>query len=405
MNAVISGQAGVALLLDGDRVFSLRAGQSGEAVRRSPAEVRLLLGDARDLQFLERIELEEVRSRLERASEEVDALHLALILLDETLEADTRRIAAEELEERLGTEGIQRFVENVLHAHPLPRGADLAGAGSSCPKDAELSRYLLDRLGAHQGVINEVHFAWEKISEDLFEGKPDRAHARSTVVREGLFRDLVVLLASKDSLHAFLKRSLLNNQFRRIRNHRKILRAWVSSLRAEKDPKPSFVFDLRVSTVSKTARLAKSQKKAIAAAIGRCPQHMHRYELMFVVDPRVPDEEVVTMTQEYKNMITAGGSQITGEESWGRRKLAFPINKLNEGKYVLLYVGSDSGKTALPEVEHRMRQNDKILRYLTVRTDEDLKRAARRQPAVDSASGGIEEEGPAAESGTVEGEG
>ena len=105
---------------------------------------------------------------------------------------------------------------------------------------------------------------------------------------------------------------------------------------------------------------------------------MRTYELMFVVDPRVADEEVVTMTQDYKNMITAGGSQITGEESWGRRKLAYPINKVNEGKYVLLYVSSEAGKTALPEVEHRMRQNDRILRYLTVRTDEDLKRAARR---------------------------
>ena len=64
-----------------------------------------------------------------------------------------------------------------------------------------------------------------------------------------------------------------------------------------------------------------------------------------------------------------------------RDTLAYPINKLNEGKYILLYVSSENGKNTLPEVEHRMRQNDKILRYLTVRTDEDLKRAARRQPA------------------------
>jgi small subunit ribosomal protein S6 len=131
---------------------------------------------------------------------------------------------------------------------------------------------------------------------------------------------------------------------------------------------------------------------------------MRTYELMFVVDPRVPDEDVVTMTQEYKNMITSGGSQITGEESWGRRKLAFPINKLNEGKYVLLYIGSDGGKTALPEVEHRMRQNDKILRYLTVRTDEDLKRAARRQPAgagTGSAAAGAAEEREAPAAGAA----
>src|SRR6185295_1187413 len=129
---------------------------------------------------------------------------------------------------------------------------------------------------------------------------------------------------------------------------------------------------------------------------------MRTYELMFVVDPRVPDEDVVTMTQGYKNMITTGGSQITGEENWGRRKLAYPIDKLNEGKYVLLYIGSEGGKTALPKVEHRMRQNDKILRYLTVRTDEALKRAARRQPAPSATAAGaadMERQAPPAETG------
>lgn len=108
---------------------------------------------------------------------------------------------------------------------------------------------------------------------------------------------------------------------------------------------------------------------------------MRTYELVFIVDPRVSDEDVVTLTEEYKQMISAGGSEISTEENWGRRKLAYPIEKLTEGKYVFLGVTSPDGKTSLPEVEHRMRQNDKILRYLTVRTDEDLKRAARRKPA------------------------
>ena len=114
---------------------------------------------------------------------------------------------------------------------------------------------------------------------------------------------------------------------------------------------------------------------------------MRTYELVFVVDPRVSDEEVVTMIQEYRQMITAGGSEITAEENWGRRKLAYPINKLNEGKYVLFGITSQDGKTSLHEVEHRMRQNDKILRYLTVRTDEDLKRAARRKQASPAGAG------------------
>lgn len=114
---------------------------------------------------------------------------------------------------------------------------------------------------------------------------------------------------------------------------------------------------------------------------------MRTYELVFIVDPRVSDEDVVTLIQEYKQMISAGGSEISTEENWGRRKLAYPIEKLTEGKYVFLGITSQNGKTSLPEVEHRMRQNDKILRYLTVRTDEDLKRAARRKPSGRSAEG------------------
>jgi small subunit ribosomal protein S6 len=108
---------------------------------------------------------------------------------------------------------------------------------------------------------------------------------------------------------------------------------------------------------------------------------MRTYELIFVVDPRVSDEDVVTLTQEYKQMLVHGGTEVTAEESWGRRKLAYPIEKLTEGKYILLHLQSEDGAKSLPEVEHRMRQNDKILRYLTVRTDEDLKRAARRKPS------------------------
>jgi small subunit ribosomal protein S6 len=115
---------------------------------------------------------------------------------------------------------------------------------------------------------------------------------------------------------------------------------------------------------------------------------MRTYELMFVVDPRVSDEDVVTMTQDYKQMITAGNTaEITGEENWGRRKLAYPINKVSEGKYVLFFIQSPDGKNNLHEVEHRMRQNDKILRFLTVRTDEDLKRAARRNATPPAAGG------------------
>lgn len=98
---------------------------------------------------------------------------------------------------------------------------------------------------------------------------------------------------------------------------------------------------------------------------------MRTYEFTFITDPRLSDDEVVQMTDDYKTMITNAGGTVVKEESWGKRRLAYPINKLNEGRYVLLHVTSEEGNP-VGEVEHRMNQNDKILRYLAVRTDRPI---------------------------------
>jgi small subunit ribosomal protein S6 len=99
---------------------------------------------------------------------------------------------------------------------------------------------------------------------------------------------------------------------------------------------------------------------------------MRIYELTFIVDPRVSDEDVVQLTNDYKKMIEDGGGTILRVDNSGRRKLAYSIQKLTEGKYVLLYIGMEDqlgGTNPLPGLELRLKQNDKILRYLTVRTD------------------------------------
>jgi small subunit ribosomal protein S6 len=99
---------------------------------------------------------------------------------------------------------------------------------------------------------------------------------------------------------------------------------------------------------------------------------------VFIADPRLSDEETVALADEYRAMITADGSaSVTKEESWGKRKLAYPIQKFNEGRYHLYFIEADA-KNPLPEVEQRLRQNDKVLRHLVVRTDLDLKRAERK---------------------------
>ena len=105
---------------------------------------------------------------------------------------------------------------------------------------------------------------------------------------------------------------------------------------------------------------------------------MRTYELVFIADPRLSDEEVVGLAEEYKGLLEEDGeTKVSKEESWGRRKFAYPIDKFNEGRYHIFYIDAP-GTNTIPGVEQRMRQNDKIIRYLTVRTDEDLKRAASK---------------------------
>ena len=100
------------------------------------------------------------------------------------------------------------------------------------------------------------------------------------------------------------------------------------------------------------------------------------YELVFIVEPRQSDEEVQAITEKYTEMITASGATIQYVDHWGKRKLAYTIRNFNEGKYVVVYVATD-GRVPWPEIERLLMQDEKVLRHLVVRTDEDLKRAAR----------------------------
>ena len=103
---------------------------------------------------------------------------------------------------------------------------------------------------------------------------------------------------------------------------------------------------------------------------------MRTYELVVVYSPRVSDDDVSSLTGEVKQLLTAGGGvTITKTDTWGRRRLGYEIEKFTEGKYVVVYFASEDGAAPIPDVERRLMQNDNVLRFLTTRTDVDLKRA------------------------------
>ena len=97
------------------------------------------------------------------------------------------------------------------------------------------------------------------------------------------------------------------------------------------------------------------------------------YEMIFIVDPDTGDEDVLKLSEGVQKIITGQGGSITRTEMMGKRQLAYEINHKKDGTYVLLEVEGSGAEIA--EVERRMRVNDQILRYMTVRVDEMRRRA------------------------------
>ena len=90
---------------------------------------------------------------------------------------------------------------------------------------------------------------------------------------------------------------------------------------------------------------------------------MRHYEIVFIVHPD-QSEQVPAMVDRYKSIVTGRAGQIHRLEDWGRRQLAYPIQKLHKAHYVLMNIECD-GET-LTELEHAFRFNDAVLRNLTI---------------------------------------
>jgi len=92
---------------------------------------------------------------------------------------------------------------------------------------------------------------------------------------------------------------------------------------------------------------------------------MRHYEIVFIVHPD-QSEQVPAMIERYKGLVTGKSGVIHRLEDWGRRQLAYPIEKVHKAHYVLMNIECDSD--TLIELEHAFKFNDAVLRHLTVKT-------------------------------------
>jgi len=104
---------------------------------------------------------------------------------------------------------------------------------------------------------------------------------------------------------------------------------------------------------------------------------MRIYEELFIVRPDATDEEVDPVIEQIRNVVTRAGGMLDKTEKWGIRRLAYRVAKHEEGQYILLQF--TAGAETVKEIERRLRVADVVLKFITVRIDEKLKRIEKRR--------------------------
>ena len=101
---------------------------------------------------------------------------------------------------------------------------------------------------------------------------------------------------------------------------------------------------------------------------------MRHYEIVLLIHPD-QSEQVPAMLERYKGMITAGGGIVHRVEDWGRRQLAYLVNKLAKAHYLCINI--EANQAVMEEIEHAFKFNDAVLRHLTV-----VKKTAETAPSL-----------------------
>ena len=99
------------------------------------------------------------------------------------------------------------------------------------------------------------------------------------------------------------------------------------------------------------------------------------YEVMFIIRPDVDDEEADKLITGFSSTVTTGGGVVKSVDKMGRRKLAYTVRKFDDGNYVLLTIEA-TGPVVL-ELERRLRVTEPVIKFITVRMDEEEKRLAK----------------------------
>ena len=121
---------------------------------------------------------------------------------------------------------------------------------------------------------------------------------------------------------------------------------------------------------------------------------MRLYESIFIASPVLADEQVDELVKQFEGIIAEQGGELLKTDKWGRKKMAYEVQKFSEGFYTLFEM--NAGPKLIAELERRYRINDSVIKFMSVRMDEDNKAASRQKARFDregkrKAAAGIKE--------------
>ena len=104
---------------------------------------------------------------------------------------------------------------------------------------------------------------------------------------------------------------------------------------------------------------------------------MRRYETIFIASPTLTDEQSDELVKQFEGIIAEQGGELLKTEKWGRKKLAYEVQKFSEGYYTLFDM--NAGNTLIAELERRFRNHDSVIKHMSVRMDEQTTAAERQK--------------------------
>jgi len=104
---------------------------------------------------------------------------------------------------------------------------------------------------------------------------------------------------------------------------------------------------------------------------------MRRYETIFIASPLLTEEQVDDLVRHFEGIIAEQGGELLKTDKWGRKKLAYEVQKVSEGYYTLFEM--NAGSSLIAELERRFRNDDAVIKFLSVRMDVQAKAAGRQK--------------------------